>query len=54
MCVTLRRGKYGESVGFRGGRSLRLPEKERAREMRCMRNFVQGWDLIRKGVKMPN
>ena len=33
MCVTLSRGKYGETVGFRGGGSLGLTEKERAREM---------------------
>jgi len=39
MCVTLRRGKYGETVGFTGGRNLELTEKERAREMGHRQQF---------------
>lgn len=42
MCVTLSGGKYGETVGFRGGRSLGLTEKERAREMGHTQRFGPG------------
>lgn len=45
MCVTLSRGKYGETVGFGGGRSLGLTEKERAREMGRTERFGPGLGL---------
>lgn len=45
MCVTLCRGKYGETVGFRGGRSLGLTEKESVREMGCTQRFGPGLEV---------